>query len=113
MDFLNGGVGADTLMIGAGDWASGGEDGDLFALGEWNDPENPATITDYDSSADQIVVVYDPDNGVDPEVTLEPATTEGNVWITLNGVHLAEVVDAGDLRPEDVLLITPEEFGAI
>lgn len=112
-DFLNGGVGADTLMVGSGDWASGGEEGDLFALGEWIHPDAPATITDYDSRADQIVVVYDPDSGVAPEVTVEPAETEGNAWIMLNGVRLAEVVDAGDLQPSDVLLITPAEFAAV
>ena len=32
-DYLNGGEGADTLMTGTGDWASGGEGGDLFAAG--------------------------------------------------------------------------------
>ena len=113
MDFLNGGAGTDTLMMGTGDWASGGEDGDLFALGEWIDPATPATITDYDPSIDQIVVVYDPDSGATPEVTIEPSDNAGNAWIAVNGLRLAEVIGAEGLDPLDVLLITPEEFGAV
>jgi len=112
-DFLNGGSGADTLMIGAGDTASGGEEGDLFALGEWIDPATPATIADYIHGSDQIVVVYDPDSGVTPEVTLEPSETAGNLWVALNGVRLAEVAGADGLTVEDILLITPAEFGAV
>ena len=113
MDFLNGGAGADTLMMGTGEWGSGGEDGDLFALGEWIDPAAPATITDYDPSMDQIVVVYDPDSGATPEVTIEPSDIAGNAWIAVNGLRLAEVIGADGLAPVDVMLITPEEFGAV
>ncbi|WP_141399408.1 hypothetical protein [Rhodobacter maris] len=112
-DYLNGGAGADKLMTGSGDWTSGGEEDDLFVLGDWIDPAAPATIADYDQSLDQIVVVYDPESATAPELTLEPSETEGNLWITLNGVRLAEVIDAGALTTDDVLLITPAELAAL
>lgn len=109
-DYLNGGEGADTLLTGTGDWASGNEGGDLFALGEWIDPEDPATIADFEPGADQIAVVYDPDSGEDPELTLEPSETDGAMWIVLNGVKLAEVLDAEGLTSDDIVLVTPSEF---
>jgi hypothetical protein len=111
MDFLNGGEGADTLMIGTGDWASGGEGGDLFALGEWIDPADPATIEDFDLQSDQIAVVYDPDAATAPQLSIEPSDgTAGAAWVVLNGVRLAEVMDAGDLTVDDIVLVTPAEF---
>lgn len=113
-DFLNGGEGADTLMTGSDDWSSGGEDGDLFALGEWIDPAAPATIADFDAREDQIAVVYDPDSAEAPDLSLEPSdTTEGATWIVLNGIRLAEVLDAPDLSLADILLVTPSEFAQL
>ncbi|WP_223631894.1 calcium-binding protein [Rhodobacter sp. TJ_12] len=112
LDFLNGGEGADTLIVGAGDWASGGEEGDVFALGDWIAPEEPATIADYDATQDQIVVVYEPGSDVMPKLTLEPAETDGNLWICLDGMRLAEVVDAGTLQLSDLRLVTPAEIRA-
>ncbi|PTV94145.1 hemolysin type calcium-binding protein [Rhodobacter aestuarii] len=112
-DFLNGGTGADTLMVGTGDYASGGEDEDVFGLGDWIDPANPATIADYDASQDQIVVVYDPSSGSLPDLTLQPSETSGNQWVCLDGVPLAEVMNAENLTVEDLRLVTPEEFSAL
>ncbi|MEX1661571.1 calcium-binding protein [Thioclava sp. 15-R06ZXC-3] len=110
-DLLNGGAGADTLVMGSGDWANGGEDSDLFTLGEWIDPAAPATIADYAQSEDQIAIVYDPEATPDPVVSVEPSQDhEAASWVLLNGVRLAEVLNARDLRSEDVLLATPQQF---
>lgn len=97
-------------MIGAecdGQDQTGGE---LFALGDWIDPRDPATIADYDAWEDQIVVVYDPDAGVAPRLSIEPSETVGAAWVVLNGMRLAEVLGAGSLAVHDVLLLTPAEF---
>lgn len=84
--------------------------GELFALGDWIDPRDPATIADYDAWEDQIVVVYDPDAGVAPRLSIEPSETHGAAWVVLNGTRLAEVLGAGSLAAQDVLLLTPAEF---
>ncbi|MBN2740762.1 MAG: calcium-binding protein, partial [Rhodobacteraceae bacterium] len=110
-DLLNGGTGADTLLMGSGDWANGGEDGDLFTLGEWIDPATPATIADYIPSEDQIAIVYDPQTTPDPVLTVEPSHThEDASWVLLNGVRLTEVLNAPDLSTKNMLLVTPQQF---
>jgi len=97
-------------MIGAEDGGQDETGGELFALGEWIDPQDPATISDYDAWEDQIVVVYDPDAGVAPRLSIEPSETAGAAWVVLNGTRLAEVLQAGNLAARDVLLLTPAEF---
>lgn len=109
-DGTDGDAGADGLMAGA---EGGGPDdtgGVLFALGAWIDPQDPATIADYDAWEDQIVVVYDPEAGAAPRLSIEPSDTVGAAWVVLNGTRLAEVLEAGSLAPRDVLLLTPAEF---
>jgi Ca2+-binding RTX toxin-like protein len=113
-DILNGGDGADSLVMGSGDLANGGEGGDLFALGEWIDPDSPATILDYNGAEDQIAVVYDPASGTDPEITIEPSDSNADAaWVLLNGVRMAEVLNADGLTADDVLLVTAEEFAQL
>lgn len=113
-DTLNGGAGDDTLIVGAGDWAEGNEDADQFVLGDWNDPAAPATIADYTASEDQIAVVYDPASGADPVITVEPSEAHaGAAWVLVNGMRLAEVLDAGDLRAEDVSLVPSDQVAGL
>lgn len=112
-DFLNGGAGDDTLLIGRGDWADGGEGADLFALGDWLDADAPATIDDFSTAEDRLVLIYDPALSPAPEVTLEPSeTTDDSAWVLLNGIRIAEVMGAAGLAAADITLMTPEEFAA-
>ncbi len=111
-DFLNGGSGEDTLLIGRDDWANGGEDADLFVLGDWLDSEHSATIEDYTAGEDRIAVVYDPEAVSDPVIGVEPSEGSDSAWITLNGQRIAEVLHGADLTPEDIALYTPAQLAA-
>lgn len=104
--------GRDRRMMDGDDRATG-DDKDIFARGDWIDPVDPAVIDDYDAGRDRLAVVYETDTGAIPELALEPSETAGNLWITLDGTRMAEVVGAGDLRAEDVLLVTPAEFAGL
>ena len=98
-------------MIGSGDWAHGGEDGDLFALGDWIDPDTPATIADFTAQEDQITVVFDPQVTPDPLLSIEPSEDhEAANWILLDGVRLAEVLDTPGLIARDVMLMPAQQF---
>ncbi|KEO54190.1 calcium-binding protein [Thioclava pacifica] len=111
VDTLNGGAGSDTLLAGSGDRVEGGEDDDLFALGGWIDPAAPATIADYTQDEDRIAILYDPTSAPTPLISIEPSEVhEGAAWVLLDGVRLAEVLHAGDLRAEDVTLLTPADL---
>ena len=104
-DFLSGGAGADRLVVGGDDYATGGEDADQFIIGDWLDETHSAVIEDYDAAEDQIAVVYDPEVTADPVVGLEASDTENAQWVTLNGVRIAEVLDAAGLTLEDIALV--------
>lgn len=110
-DLLNGNAGDDLLVLGGGDYGHGGDGADEFAVGDWIDPANPATIIDYTGGEDQLTVIYDAEGGDAPELTIEPS--EGipdAAWIVLNGVRIAEVWDAGGLTAADVKLISAADF---
>ncbi|MBD3803827.1 MAG: calcium-binding protein [Thioclava sp.] len=110
-DTLNGGAGADTLLAGPGDWAEGGEEADLFALSDQIDPAAPATIADYTPGEDRIAVLYDPAGAPEPTISIEPSEAhDGAAFVLLDGVRLAEVLNAGDLRAEDVTLMVPSDL---
>lgn len=105
-DYLNGGFDNDTIGIGNGDIASGGEGADTFVLGDWITVD-AAQLMDYDQSEDQIVIVFDDSTGSeDPVLEIrqsadDPATTE----IVVDGTVLATLPteDAPDL--ENVVLV--------
>jgi len=56
-DYINGGAGADRLVIGSHDVASGGTEADQFIMGDWI--ENAAEILDYSAGEDGLIVVTD------------------------------------------------------
>ena len=112
-DTLNGGAGEDVLLGGSGDWLHGGEGGDSFALGDWIDPNAPATIADYTVGQDRLAVIYDPQGTATPQISIEPSEAHpGAAWILLDGIRLAEVLDAAGLNAQDVALLTPAQFAA-
>ena len=106
-DFLNGGDGADTLEIGAGDVATGGEGADLFLLGDWIDGTEAATLMDFDPAEDQLMVLYQDIPGQpDPELSIRAsAVSPGVVEILLDGEVLAELPEADAPTLDSIVLI--------
>ncbi|QCO55616.1 calcium-binding protein [Pseudorhodobacter turbinis] len=108
-DFLNGGTGDDTLMIGAGDWAHGGEGEDSFALNSWIGSDDLAHIMDYEPSEDEIVVLYDANAHPDPHVELLTDEDSDDATIVLDGVPLAVIANGANLTV-DALKLTPSNI---
>lgn len=108
MDFLNGGGGDDTLIVGAGDHATGGEGADLFELSDMAPNGEIAHISDYKAGEDSLVVVFDPLMHPDPHLSLETAEDTQDVVVVLDGVPLAIVQGGAGLTLDDVLL-TPAQ----
>ncbi|MDZ4096868.1 MAG: calcium-binding protein [Paracoccaceae bacterium] len=103
VDFLNGGAGDDLLVVGNGDYATGNEGADTFALGDWLTEGDFADIQDYDAVEDEIVVVYDPTTHPDPQLTLQEDDETDDVTLLLDGLPLAVVhggagLDIGSIR---------------
>jgi Ca2+-binding RTX toxin-like protein len=90
-DFLNGGEGNDTLVLGAGDHASGGEGEDDFVLHDWLTEGGVAHISDYDADRDQLIIMYDPVAHPDPALTLE-LSPNGQSTILLDGAPVATIM---------------------
>lgn len=78
-DYLNGGDGADVLVLGPGDIATGGEDEDTFVAGDWLTVD-AATLTDFDATEDQLVIVYDDANdGAEPSLDMRMSDDDPTV----------------------------------
>ncbi len=113
MDFLNGGEGDDTIHAGAGDYADGGEGMDSFLLSQWAEGSPEATIMDFNSAEDSLVLLYEDSGGLDPQVeirTEEETPDTGAVYV--NGVKVATVHGGGDLAPTDITLLPQGSPGA-
>jgi Ca2+-binding RTX toxin-like protein len=106
-DYLNGGAGDDTLLAGAGDWATGGDGADSFVVDDWlDDPAGPATIADFNPHEDSLAIVYDPDQHPDPQLTLTPSEDDPSVLhLALDGHVVAHVLGNPDFGPGSVNLI--------
>lgn len=102
-DFLNGGAGNDTLVLGSGDHATGGEGEDDFVLQDWLTNGGVAHISDYDADRDQLIIMYDPTAHPDPELTLETSEDGGQSTILLNGAPVA-TVQGGAVKLDDIRL---------
>ena len=104
-DILDGGFGQDTLILGAGDTGTGGGAADNFMLLLEQAAEGGATITDYNGSSDQILILPD-DPDADPVITIQD---EGDDALVLaDGEILAIVLGAaGSLTPGDVIIASP------
>jgi Ca2+-binding RTX toxin-like protein len=108
MDFLNGGDGDDTLMLGAGDYATGGDGADWFELSDLMPGDAIANIADYNAHEDSLVVVFDPMMHPDPQLSLETPADSDDVVVLLDGVPLALVQGGAGMTLGDVLL-TPAQ----
>ena len=101
-DVANGGVGNDFLLFGGNDTVSGGQGDDIFATGIWTDPDNPATITDFE--ADE-VIAYETTAEIAPTVQFEE-DDDGNVVLTAAGetVVFVQGVAFADLSPDNLVV---------
>lgn len=108
MDFLNGGDSDDTLLLGAGDYATGGDGADWFELSDLSPGDQIANIADYDAHEDSLVVVFDPMMHPDPQLSLETPADSHDVVVLLDGVPLALVQGGAGMTLDDVLL-TPAQ----
>ncbi len=113
-DFLNGGDGADRLVVGTGDIASGGTGADSLILGDWIQ-DDAATLMDFDAEEDTLVVVYDDsldDN--EPDVGMQVSDNDPD-WteIVVNGEVLAIVPTSGAPSLGMLVLIGESASGLI
>ncbi|AWB49854.1 hypothetical protein HYN69_16280 [Gemmobacter aquarius] len=98
VDVLNGGAGDDTLWAGSGTMLSGGSGADDFMLGTGGS----SLVTDFDSAADRLVVVYDPVLHPSPAITVEDAGNDA--LIRLDGIEIASISGGAGLTVQEVEL---------
>ena len=103
-DFLNAGDGNDTLILGAGDYATGGAGADRFEVIEPPQFGGVAEISDYDETVDQLVVHYDAETHPDPVLDLETSADGTHSTILLDGAVIA-IVKGGPVLLEDIRLV--------
>ena len=108
MDFMNGGDGDDTLMLSAGDYATGGGGSDWFELSDLSPGDEIANIADYNADEDTLVVVFDPMLHPDPQLSIETPENTDDAIVLLDGVPLAMVQGGAGMSLDDVLL-TPAQ----
>lgn len=104
VDFLNGGDGDDLLMLGAGDFGSGGAGEDVFALLDIGANDPPMQITDFDPTQDQLIVLYDASLHPAPQLTFETDLQGSATRLLLDGVTVANLTNVTSLDLDAVTL---------
>ena len=104
MDFLNGGTGDDLIRVGSGDYASGGDGADQFVLDDIHQGDPVAQITDYNPHEDSLVVLYDPSQHPNPELSLDVPSGSSDATVMLDGVAVANVQGGAGLSISDFIL---------
>lgn len=107
-DFLNGGDGDDRLVLGGGDYATGGDGADWFELPDLATDGEIANIADFNAGEDSLIVVFDPTMHPDPQISFETQENAIDVVVVLDGVPLAMVQGGAGMTIDDVLL-TPAQ----
>ena len=106
-DFLNGGGGDDTNLVGSGDVVTAGEGADEILLGDWLTSGDAAQIMDYAVEEDSLVLIWDDSSttSVEPQITLsaDPDTADQTL-VMLDGTLVA-MVNGSDLLPSDIALV--------
>jgi len=105
-DFLNGGGGDDTIIAGASDIVTAGDGEDTIVLGDWIVQGEAATVMDFDTGQDQLLMVCDLTENADPliEITPDPQTPGLN-HVFLDGSEVATIHSTRTLTLDDILLI--------
>lgn len=106
-DFLNGGGGDDSILVGSNDVVTAGGGADQIVLGDWISAGNAAEILDYAASDDSIVLVWD-DSDLDtsePQVTLQRDPDTADQTLVLMDGEVIASVNGTDLIPADIALI--------
>lgn len=109
-DFLNGGDGADTIIVGSGDLVHGGEGADSLILGDWM-TGLASELVDFDAVEDQLVIVFDDGPGTpDPELEIRVSADNSEVTeIVLNGQVLT-TLPTSDAPTLDGLVLVGESM---
>ncbi|MEO0391413.1 MAG: calcium-binding protein [Pseudomonadota bacterium] len=108
-DTMDGGLGADTLFIGAGDEVLGGEGPDTFAILPDQEPGDVPRIFDYDDTKDVIAIVADPEA---PEPDIRTAGRGDDVVVFANDQPVVRVLNAnGRLVVDDIVVMEPAQVG--
>lgn len=93
-DNVNGGAGDDIVFVGNNDIVSGGTGFDDFYVGDWITSGTPSTITDFSSQEGDVIVVGISADNSDATVGVEEE--DGNTFITIDGVRVANVQGSFD-----------------
>ncbi|MFZ7094082.1 calcium-binding protein [Primorskyibacter sp. 2E233] len=105
-DFLNGGEGNDTLMLGSNDWAFGGQGEDVFVLGG-SEAAGPANLMDFDPETDQVVFLYEGDgSGQVPSLEVRLSKNDPTISeIVVDGKVFATVATQNAPFAEEISII--------
>ncbi|GGE53495.1 calcium-binding protein [Actibacterium pelagium] len=111
-DYLNGGDGADLILVGSGDIASGGEGEDGFVLGDWLlDGEEIPDLKDFDPESDRLFIVYDDDEHPDPELSLDMSQDQPDAaTLLLDGLPLADIDSLQSLAEAKITLLAQSDY---
>ncbi|MEO0772979.1 MAG: calcium-binding protein [Pseudomonadota bacterium] len=104
-DYLNGGVGDDTITAGANDIVTAGDGADVIQFGDWNAVGGPAEVMDYQSAEDTLVVLYD-QGTEEPELTFEQDSQNSDLYsVMADGQLIAQVHSATPVTAADITLV--------
>ncbi|MEL7014066.1 MAG: hypothetical protein AAFO72_12395, partial [Pseudomonadota bacterium] len=104
-DFLNGGDGADHLIAGAGDVVTTGAGADKVTLDFFDTSDEPAFIVDFTAAEDTLVITYEDQNGVPPDLSIEPDEDDDAFFrVLLDDVLVAEVLSDAPLASNHISL---------
>lgn len=105
-DYLNGGSGDDTLVAGAGDIVTAGAGADEIWAEDLGGSGATIQLMDFDPSEDQLVVFWNADSEAEPEIEIEPVSTDPSQQIIrVNGTEVLRLSGAEGLSPEDIALV--------
>ncbi len=116
-DLADGGEGDDTMIFGVDDTVTGGSGKDTFVTSYWLEGQPPATITDFELGEDQLVYVFDPDAGNEPEMTVQNvANSSGgsDAILFANGTEVLRIENQdGQFDPAIDIRLIPQRTGLV
>lgn len=114
IDYLNGGDGNDQIIAGEADVVTGGDGADTVIFGDWITKDSPASMTDYDSSEDQLIMVWDLQTSPDPDIeVLADESVAGLSHILVDGVEIASISGGQTLTADDIVLVDHSDMDLI